>query len=236
MILSLLAILSIEVFLEFTDIELEQNLMAKYYLSPSQYLESGLFGLFFGIWFIIVNHLSERWHLERLGFGRIILVKSGIYLAGFGLIIVLVFQIINTLGFYPEDILSSFEFGFYMKMMIGLIFGTILILILLLNFILQSIKNMGHYNIESFLTGKYHKPVVEDRTFLFLDLKSSTGHAERLGYLIYSQMIKDCIDDINVLLNRYKAEVYQYVGDEIVLTWKTDEAVESFNFMEISIN
>jgi adenylate cyclase len=92
---------------------------------------------------------------------------------------------------------------------------------------------MGHYNLESFLTGKYRKPVVEDRTFLFLDLKSSTSHAEKLGYLVYSQMIKDCMDDINALLTRYRAEVYQYVGDEVILTWKTDDAVDKLNFIEI---
>lgn len=233
MILSLLAILSIEAFLEFTEIELGENAMAKYYLSPSQYLESGLFGLFFGIWFIVVNRISERWRLERLGFGRIILVKSGIYLAGFGLIMVLVFQIVNALGYYPEDVLESVSFSSSIKLMIGLIFVTMVLQIFLLNFILQSVKNMGHYNLESFLTGKYNKPVIEDRTFLFVDLKSSTSHAEKLGYLVYSQMIKDCIDDINVLLTKYKAEVYQYVGDEIVLTWKTDIALEDLNFIEI---
>jgi len=92
---------------------------------------------------------------------------------------------------------------------------------------------MGFYNLESFLTGKYHKPVIEDRTFLFLDLKASTTHAEKLGHLVYSQMIKDCIHDINRLLNHYKAEVYQYVGDEIVLTWKTEVALSSLNFIGI---
>jgi len=201
-------------------------------VSPSQYLESTLFAIFFGLWFIIVNRLSEKWHLERLSFGKIILVKTGIYLLGSSLIFVLVFLIIDLLGQYPEDIFG-YTYGSNMKILFVLIFLIIALLILLLNFILQSVKNMGYYNIESFLTGKYHKPVIEDRTFLFIDLKSSTSHAEKLGHLVYSQMIKDCVQDINTLLNMYKAEVYQYVGDEIVLTWKTDAALNNLNFIEI---
>jgi len=231
--MTMLVMFSIRGFLEFSGIDIKGNTLAEMYLAPTQYLESGLFGIFFGIWFIIVNRLSERWHLERLGFGRTILAKSGIYLLGFAIIGLLVYQIINALDYYPEEFLSLIAFGSNLKLMIGGIFFSMMALILLLNFILQSIKNMGHYNLESFLTGKYRKPVVEDRTFLFLDLKGSTSHAEKLGYMVYSQMIKDCMDDINVLMPKFRAEVYQYVGDEVILTWKTDDAVDNLNFIEI---
>jgi len=232
--LSLIAMFSIYSFLDFfnLDIHLKDNAMANYWLSPSQFLESMLFAIFIGLWFIVVNRLSEKWHLERLSFGKIILVKTGIYLLGCSLIFVLVFLIIDMLGQYPEGIFR-YSYGSNMKILFVVIFVIIALLILLLNFILQSIKNMGFYNLESFLTGKYHKPVIEDRAFLFLDLKSSTSHAEKLGHLIYSQMIKDCVQDINTLLNKYNAEVYQYVGDEIVLTWKTDAALDELNFIEI---
>jgi len=231
--MTMLVMFSIRGFLEFSGIDITGNSLAEMYLAPSQYLESGLFGIFFGFWFIIVNRLSEQWRLERLGFGRTILAKSGIYLLGFAIIVLLVYQIINALDYYPDEFLSLVAFGSNLKLMMGGVFFSMIVLILLLNFILQSIKNMGNYNLESFLTGKYRKPVVEDRTFLFLDLKGSTSHAEKLGYLVYSQMIKDCMDDVNFLLPRYKAEVYQYVGDEVVITWKTDEAVDNLNFIEI---
>lgn len=232
--LSLIAMFSIYSFLDFfkLDIHVQDDAMAHYWLSPSQFLESTLFATFFGLWFIVVNRFSEKWHLERLSFGKIILVKTGIYLLGCLLIFVLVFLIIDLLGQYPEGIFG-YTYGSNMKILFASIFIIIALLILLLNFILQSIKNMGFYNLESFLTGKYHKPVIEDRTFLFLDLKSSTTHAEKLGHLVYSQMIKDCVQDINLLLNKYKAEVYQYVGDEIVLTWKTDAALENLKFIEL---
>ncbi len=231
--MTMLAMFSIQAFLDFSEIDISDNTFAVMYLSPAQYLESGLFGLFFGIWFIVVNRLSDRWRLERLGFGRTILARSGIYLLGFFIIMVLVYQIIDSLGHYPEEFLSSLALGPNLRLMMAAVLMTIIGLILLLNFILQSVKNTGYYNLESFLTGKYRQPMVEDRTFLFLDLKGSTSHAERLGYLVYGQMVKDCMDDINVLLSTYEAQVYQYVGDEVILTWKTDDAIKNLNFVEI---
>ena len=69
------------------------------------------------------------------------------------------------------------------------------------------------------LFGKYRRPVEEDKIFMFLDLKSSTTIAERLGHLKYSKLIQDCFFDLNRILGKYNAEVYQYVGDEAVISW-----------------
>jgi adenylate cyclase len=39
-------------------------------------------------------------------------------------------------------------------------------------------------------------------------------------------LIKDCIADINTLIKKHKAEIYQYVGDEVVISWPTAETIE----------
>jgi adenylate cyclase len=54
---------------------------------------------------------------------------------------------------------------------------------------------------------------------MFVDLNSSTGIAEKLGHLTYSNFIKDCFYDLAIIHN-YDAQIYQYVGDEAVLTWE----------------
>jgi adenylate cyclase len=72
------------------------------------------------------------------------------------------------------------------------------------------------------LFGRYTTPVEETRIFLFMDLRSSTMIAERLGHLRYSGFIRDAFLDINHMLSAHYAEVYQYVGDEIVVTWLAD--------------
>ena len=54
---------------------------------------------------------------------------------------------------------------------------------------------------------------------MFVDLNSSTTIAEKLGHVTYSNFIKDCFYDLAIVHN-YDAQIYQYVGDEAVLTWE----------------
>ena len=47
---------------------------------------------------------------------------------------------------------------------------------------------------------------------MFLDLVGSTKIAERLGHKTYSRFIRHCFHDLTDIVLRYKAEIYQYVG------------------------
>jgi len=78
---------------------------------------------------------------------------------------------------------------------------------------------LGENNLGKLILGKFYDPREEERIFMFLDLRSSTQIAERLGHVQYSKMIQDCFNDLGVV-SEYEAEIYQYVGDEVVLTWK----------------
>ncbi|MEM9328232.1 MAG: adenylate/guanylate cyclase domain-containing protein, partial [Bacteroidota bacterium] len=83
------------------------------------------------------------------------------------------------------------------------------------------------------LLGKYRTPKEEERIFMFLDLKNSTSIAERLGHLKYSQFIQDCFYDLNLVVFKYEAEIYQYVGDEAVLTWPYQRGVVNSNCIRL---
>lgn len=87
-------------------------------------------------------------------------------------------------------------------------------------FIMQVNEKFGQGVLFNFFTGKYHKPIFEDRVFMFMDLKSSTSIAEKLGHQKYSQLIQNCFYDLTDVVTKYDAEIYQYVGDEVVLSWK----------------
>ena len=63
--------------------------------------------------------------------------------------------------------------------------------------------------------------VEEDRIFMFLDMKSSTTHAEQLGAAQYSFLVQDCFLDMTKAARLSGAEIYQYVGDEAIFTWKS---------------
>lgn len=69
----------------------------------------------------------------------------------------------------------------------------------------------------------YFKPKDEKRIFMFLDLTSSTAIAEEMGHRRYFEFVSDFIADATLpILNNY-GEIYQYVGDEIVISWSMDQ-------------
>jgi len=78
-----------------------------------------------------------------------------------------------------------------------------------------------------YITGKYHRPEEIDKIFLFIDLKSSTPIAEKLGNLRYSEFLIDYFDDMTDAILMSKAEIYQYVGDEIILTWSFADGIKN---------
>ena len=103
---------------------------------------------------------------------------------------------------------------------------------LVVDFVRQVDRKLGPSELAKFITGKYHKPREEERVFMFLDLTSSTSHAERLGHIRYSRLLQDCFFDLTDVVTRYQAEVYQYVGDEVVLTWKLNGKSEMSRFLD----
>ncbi len=76
-------------------------------------------------------------------------------------------------------------------------------------------------------------PVVEYRVFMFLDMCSSATVAEEVGHYNYSLLLQECFIDLSEILQEYDAEVYQYVGDEAVLTWKVKEGFKRQQCIEL---
>lgn len=72
----------------------------------------------------------------------------------------------------------------------------------------------------SILLGRYIHPRAEERIVLFLDLKDSTPIAEQLGHFNYFLFIREFIYLVSLTLLDYDGGIYQYVGDEIVCSWK----------------
>ncbi len=73
------------------------------------------------------------------------------------------------------------------------------------------------------LKGKYTKPKTENRIVMFIDLKDSTPIAEQLGHEQYFLFIRRFISDVSLALIEYNGIIYQYVGDEIVVSWPLND-------------
>ena len=98
-----------------------------------------------------------------------------------------------------------------------------------ITFITQVNKKYGPGVLVPLLLGKYRHPKEEERIFMFMDLQSSTSIAEQLGHLHYSSFIRDSFMDINQVIAKHHAEIYQYVGDEIMLSWRMTEGLNDLS-------
>jgi len=85
---------------------------------------------------------------------------------------------------------------------------------------LQVNDKYGPGVLKQVLIGKYFKPQREERIFMFIDLRNSTFIAERLGETAYFNFLKEVIEDITQPILYTRGEIYQYVGDEVVISWQ----------------
>lgn len=93
------------------------------------------------------------------------------------------------------------------------------IFIVVMLFSLQIILLVGRANFFRLILGFYHRPREISRIFMFVDLKGSTSMGEKLSTRAYSKFIQDYFYDISDAIGMYKGEIYQYVGDEVVVVW-----------------
>lgn len=100
-------------------------------------------------------------------------------------------------------------------------------------FLIQVSDKYGPGNLTNFLLGRYFRPRREDRAFMFMDLRSSTTIAEQLGELLFFEFIRDFIRDTTPAILRCRGEIYNYLGDEILITWSMENALSHNNCVEV---
>jgi adenylate cyclase len=92
--------------------------------------------------------------------------------------------------------------------------------------VLQVNNKFGHGTFINIIRGKYQIPKQEKRIFMFLDLNGSTTIAERLGDERYHMLLKDFFADITNPILDSRGQIYQYVGDEVVIAWNYSDGAE----------
>jgi len=90
---------------------------------------------------------------------------------------------------------------------------------------LRIIGYMGGKNLFYLLIGKYHRPILEHRIFLFLDMKGSTALVERLGPIKARALIGKFFFDISGPITDLGGEIYRFTGDGVVAVWDWQQGV-----------
>jgi len=161
-----------------------------------------------------------------------IMVK-GIYYLLLLILFLCVITLIANSNYYNEDpwdpvVIASLgrfvgEFSFW-----SIIIYTFAILTISLFY--SEISNyVGFGVLSNFFLNKYHKPKQEVRIFMFLDMKSSTTIAEQIGHVKYFDLLKRYYADMTNAILETSGQIYQYVGDEIVVSWPKEIGVYNNN-------
>jgi adenylate cyclase len=94
-------------------------------------------------------------------------------------------------------------------------------------------KLLGNDVLFFYAYGKYQTPEYENRIFMFLDISSSTEMAESMDPEKYFGFINDFFHDISEPMLKTSARIYQYVGDEVVFTWKKEAGISHNNCINL---
>jgi len=102
---------------------------------------------------------------------------------------------------------------------------------------LQMDRKFGHGVLWKILLGKYHLPKEEYRVFMFADLKSSTTIAETIGDVKYHLLLHDFFSDVTNAIINSKGSIYNYVGDQVIVSWTNpgNHCIQCFFEMKKSI-
>jgi adenylate cyclase len=189
-----------------------------------------MMGLITGI--LEIGYFS-KWFIKK-SFARKIVFKSFLYLiiTFIFLVVTLLTNALYTHSDHSFENLVSPAWGFFTGFdAVGLMLY-MASLIVITQFYAEFSQSIGPGTLSNFFLGKYHHPVEEERVFMFLDMKSSTTIAENLGHVRYFEMLKEYFFDLSVAVIDYAGTIYQYAGDEMIVSWKLKDGLRNNNCIE----
>ena len=194
-------------------------------------IDPGAFVLGFGFGFAIgvaELFLLKNW-LKDLPF-LVHLAGKSLMLIG---IMYLTFAVLNLLDVFFDGITwqACVKAIFSRNTLIGMVEALGVIAFLL--FFIQLDRLLGPGVLLGYVTGRYHRPRRELRIFMFLDLKGSTTLADEMDADRYFNFLHRYFTEMSEPILETGAEIYQYVGDEIVLTWKMRRGLEEDSFIRL---
>jgi adenylate cyclase len=189
-----------------------------YGLTPGSFVLPFGFGFAIGVTelFFLKNWLKDLPFLVHLA-GKSLMLIGVMYLA---------FAVLNLLDVFIDGITwqAYTRAIFRYETLIGMFEGFGVTVFLL--FFIQLDRLLGPGLLLGYVTGRYHRPRRELRIFMFLDLKGSTMLADKMDAGRYSNFLHSYFTEMSEPILKTGAEIYKYVGDEIILTWKMRSGLE----------
>jgi adenylate cyclase len=200
----------------------------------SSMLSSLIIGLLIGL--IEIKFVSVYFQVHN--FWKKIVFKALLYLTLIIVLLLTSFLILSSSRlsvsiFHEEALASIIHFVCNFSFWSIIIFAGFITVFTL--FIAEVSNYLGASVFSNFFTGKYHHPIEEERIFMFLDMNASTTIAEKLGHKKYFQLLKKYYSELTEAIIQTGGEVYQYAGDEIIVSWDLEKGLENNNCIQCFI-
>lgn len=189
-------------------------------------------GFFIGFFTGLLDQWLFNTRLRRQQFLIVLLVRTLAYLLVVSLSLVLVagiYTVLTTETGLLDLIRSRILIGWVTEGDFAYIVFYSMVVLVVLQFVTLVTRLLGPNVLLNYLLGRYHTPKEEERIFMFMDLRSSTTIAERLGHLKWHNFLNDFFFDIAKPVRESRGEIYQYVGDEVVISWPKNTGLKNLN-------
>lgn len=170
-------------------------------------------GLLVAVEHFYINAARGAW-IGRLSFTAQLLLRSLLYL------LVILAGIRSGAALFPVTAGTPFGWNGETAMQLGFS----LLISLAVNFAMAVNRLLGQAVFRNFLTGRYHRPVVERRVLLFVDLVGSTAAAQAIGDLRFHGLLRDVYRDLTGPVIERRGVIEKYVGDEMIVAWPDSPA------------
>jgi len=202
------------------------------YVFNEMTINQGTFLLGFGMGFavgIAQLFILKNW-MKKLPFLPHLILKSALLVFA---VLYPTYAVLNLLDVFFSDLTWSGYFAalFHPDLFWGLlqVFGVISFLL----FFVDLDRLLGPGVLLGYVTGRYHHPRRESRIFMFLDMKDSTKLADTMEANQYFSFLNLYFTEMSESILTTNAEIYQYVGDEVVLTWKMSNGLDDANCINV---
>jgi len=166
-----------------------------------------------GIEMFLLPRAPMRW-LDALPFAAVFILKTLVYGAIAGAVLA---------GQPGQRLLGVVSVYNARTLLIAVCLTLVPVAVLVMMF--QAAGLVGYRTFMALLLGKYRRPYAERRFFLFVDVVGSTAIAERLGALEAHRFLAAVFSAVAEPIELCRGEIYQYVCDEIVITWAEADGV-----------
>ena len=184
--------------------------------------------------FIVLNEIVySRAYIKQMKFKWLVFYKSVLYTTFFSIVTILIISVQRSLeaGVSIFEYFSSSTSKFIWNEDLHIILIYMLTAVTAVIFFYQMSRKMGQGVLWNFITGRYHNAREEERIFMFMDIDNSTAIAENLGDIEYNKLLNEFFFDITESILSNYGEIYRYVGDEVVVSWKLKNGLAKAHFI-----